>query len=111
MMKIIKQLCVACTVTVMSAMTLSPAAAALDGGRLTTSIKAPSIVNNLQNKRHRYVQSSISASEAKAIARQHVRNAEVVDIKRKGARYRVRMIRKDGRVVDVFIDAATGRVL
>ncbi len=58
-----------------------------------------------------YVQRSISASEAKSIAARAVRGAKFVDISRSRGRYRVRMIRKDGRVVDVLIDAATGRVL
>ena len=58
-----------------------------------------------------YAQRSISASEAKSIAARAVRGAKFVDISRSGGRYRVRMIRKDGRVVDVLIDAATGRVL
>jgi len=56
------------------------------------------------------VQNMISASEAKSIAQRKVRNGEVVDISRNGGVYRVRMIRKDGRVIDVFIDAKTGRV-
>jgi uncharacterized membrane protein YkoI len=58
-----------------------------------------------------YAQSSISASKAKSIARRAVPGAEVVDISRKGNRYKVRMIRKDGRVVDIVIDATSGRVL
>ena len=55
-------------------------------------------------------QRSISPSEAKAIARRKVPGGEVVDISRKANTYRVRVIRKDGRVVDVLIDARTGRV-
>ncbi len=58
----------------------------------------------------RWAQSRISASQAKSIARQHVPGASVVDIFLNGNTYRVRMLRRDGRVVDVFIDAATGRV-
>lgn len=59
----------------------------------------------------RYAQKAISASQAKSIAAKRVPGAKFVDISRAGARYRVRMLRKDGRVVDVLIDAATGRVL
>ena len=55
-------------------------------------------------------QSQISAAEAKSIARRRVKGGEVVDISRKGNTYRVRVIAKDGRVVDVLIDANTGRV-
>lgn len=55
-------------------------------------------------------QSSVSASEAKAIARAQVPGGKVVDINRRGDTYRVRVIARDGRVVDVYIDANTGRV-
>ena len=58
----------------------------------------------------RWAQRKISASEAKSIARKRAGGGEVVDISRNGNTYRVRVIRKDGRVVDVFIDATTGRV-
>ncbi len=57
-----------------------------------------------------WAQRKISASEAKSIAMRRVPGAEVVDIVLNGGTYRVRLIRRDGRVVDVFIDAATGRV-
>lgn len=56
------------------------------------------------------VQRSVSASQAKAIALKRVKGGEVVDISRNGGVYRVRLIRNDGRVVDVFVDAQTGRV-
>ena len=55
-------------------------------------------------------QRSISAAEAKSIARKQVPNGEVVDIKRRGDTYSVRVIKKSGKVVDVLIDANTGRV-
>lgn len=58
----------------------------------------------------RWAQRKISASEAKSIAKRRAGGGEVVDISRNGNTYRVRVIRKDGRVVDVLIDATTGRV-
>ena len=58
----------------------------------------------------RWAQRSISASEAKSIARRKAGGGEVVDISRNGNNWRVRVIRKDGKVVDVLIDATTGRV-
>jgi len=58
----------------------------------------------------KFVQNKISASQAKKIARSRVRGGEVVDINLRGNTYRVRVIAKNGRVVDVFIDARTGRV-
>ena len=54
--------------------------------------------------------SKISPSKAKSIARKHVGGGEVVDISQTGDTYRVRVIAKDGQVVDVIIDANTGRV-
>ena len=55
-------------------------------------------------------QRSISPAEAKSIARKRVPGGEVVDISRRGDTYRVRVIAKSGKVVDVLIDANTGRV-
>ena len=55
-------------------------------------------------------QRSISPAEAKSIARRHVPGGEVVDITRRGDTYSVRVIAKSGKVVDVLIDANTGRV-
>jgi len=55
-------------------------------------------------------QRSISPAEAKSIARSRVPGGEVVDISRRGDTYRVRVIAKNGKVVDVYIDANTGRV-
>ena len=60
----------------------------------------------------RYAQSNrqISAAEAKRIALSRVRGGEVVDIRRTADAYRVRVIARDGRVVDIVVDARTGRV-
>lgn len=55
-------------------------------------------------------QNSVSPAEAKSIARARVKGGQVVDIRRTGDTYRVRVIAKDGKVVDVYIDANTGRV-
>lgn len=55
-------------------------------------------------------QRAISPAEAKSIARSRVKGGEVVDISRRGDTYRVRVIAKNGKVVDVYIDANTGRV-
>ena len=55
-------------------------------------------------------QNSVSPAEAKSIARARVKGGEVVDISRRGDTYRVRVIAKNGKVVDVYIDANTGRV-
>ena len=55
-------------------------------------------------------QRSISPAEAKSIARKRVPGGQVVDISRRGDTYRVRVIAKSGKVVDVLIDANSGRV-
>ncbi|WP_409433494.1 PepSY domain-containing protein [Litorimonas sp. RW-G-Af-16] len=70
----------------------------------TSSFAAP------QQTRDLLAQRQISASDAKSIALRRVRGGEVVDISKTGNTYRVRVIGKDGRVVDVYIDATTGRV-
>lgn len=57
-----------------------------------------------------YAQKKISPSQAKSIARNKVRGADVIDISFNGNVYKVRMQKKNGRVVDVYVDAATGRV-
>jgi len=56
------------------------------------------------------VQRKISASEAKSIARKKVRGAEVLDVSLNGNMYKVRMQKKNGHVIDVKVDATTGRV-
>ena len=71
---------------------------------------APQIRNQTPPDLGKWAQRRISASDAKAIARRRVPGAEVVDISLKGNIWRVRLIRKDGRVVDVSVDATTGRV-
>lgn len=57
-----------------------------------------------------YAQRQISAREARAIALARVPGGEVVDIRRTADAYRVRIIARDGRVVDIVVDANTGRV-
>ena len=76
----------------------------------SSSISATVIFSDTIFNTDLFVQSSVSASQAKAIALKKIKGSEVVDISRNGGVYRVRLIRKDGRVVDVFVDANTGRV-
>jgi uncharacterized membrane protein YkoI len=71
---------------------------------------APASFAPTVNDTPRWAQRKISASEAKSIALRRAGGGEVVDISRNGNTYRVRVIRKDGRVIDVLIDATTGRV-
>lgn len=59
-----------------------------------------------------YAQKKISPAKAKSIARKKMPNAKYNDISLRGNRYKVRMIRKkDGAIVDIIIDASSGRVL
>lgn len=58
----------------------------------------------------RLAQARISPAEAKAIALSRVPGGEVVDIRRSGDVYRVRIIDRNGHVVDIVVDARTGRV-
>ena len=85
-------------------------ASAKRGKWKTNPYSAPSSFAPTINDTPRWAQRIISASEAKSIAKRRAGGGEVVDISRNGNTYRVRVIRKDGRVVDVLIDATTGRV-
>jgi len=78
-----------------------------------TAVSATAVSAQAQNWGGRLdfqAQRSISPAEAKSIARKHVPGGQVVDIKRRGDTYSVRVIKKSGKVVDVLIDANTGRV-
>jgi uncharacterized membrane protein YkoI len=58
------------------------------------------------------VQRQISASEAKRIALRRHPGGKVVDIRRDGNVYVVRIdTRSNGRVVDVKVDASSGRIV
>lgn len=90
-----------------------PAHAALSSADQATSLVSITPVSTQAIEKQDYqklVQNKISASRAKSIARRYVGGGEVVDISRTASTYRVRVIAKDGRVVDVYIDANTGRV-
>ena len=67
-------------------------------------------ISQATNPSTQLVQREISAREAKAIALGRVPGGEVVDIRRTADAYRVRIIARDGRVVDIVVDAATGRI-
>jgi len=71
-------------------------------------ISAPAPITNRATIQ--LVQKKISASKAKKIARSRVKKGEVVDVSLHKNTYKVRLIAKNGRVVDVLIDASTGRV-
>ncbi len=55
-------------------------------------------------------QRQISASQAKSIAMSQVRGGEYIDLRKSGNTYIVRIRDRNGRVVDIKIDATTGRV-
>ena len=59
----------------------------------------------------RFAQRQISASEAKRIALRRHPGGDVVDISRSGNIYRVRVVTRDGRRVDVLVDSNSGRVV
>jgi uncharacterized membrane protein YkoI len=73
--------------------------------------RAPAVVTvpSIEPTLPRYAQRQISPSESKAIALRRV-SGKVVDIRRMRDAYRVRIIRSDGRVVDIVVDANTGRI-
>lgn len=83
-------------------------AAPSDSAILT--VASPVVSVQTLSRFDKVAQRMISASEAKAIARRRVPGAKYVDMSRNGKIYKVRL-QKDGRVIDVLIDATTGRVL
>lgn len=90
------------------AMSASPAMAA---PTLPVKTKPFSQVETVKSPRYiQFAQKKISASQAKSIARSRVKGGEVVDISLRNNTYRVRVIARDGRVVDIYVDASTGRV-
>ena len=52
----------------------------------------------------------ISASQAKSAAQRSRPGSKFVNIQMSGNAYRVRLQEKNGRIVDVYVDARTGRV-
>lgn len=73
------------------------------------------ISNRRVHRGDRYAQQqsqrSISASQAKSIAMSRVRGARFINVQLVGGKtYRVRLQQKNGRIVDVYVDASTGRV-
>ncbi len=88
-------------------------AASLNSGALSVTAmpyKAQPSQLPLRRAMIQWAEQRISSSEAKAIALSRVPDAEVIDVKLEGDVYKVRLLRKDGRVVDVLIDAMTGSV-
>lgn len=56
-------------------------------------------------------QRRISASRAKSIALERVRGAKFIDVQLVSSdTYRVRLKQNNGRIIDVYVDAHTGRV-
>lgn len=83
---------------------------ALLAAALSVGVAAPGFAQAYNMDVVLEAQRSVSPAEAKSIARSRVKGGEVVDISRRGDTYRVRVIAKNGKVVDVYIDANTGRV-
>jgi uncharacterized membrane protein YkoI len=74
------------------------------------AVSAEARVGHYKSYVVKQVQRSITPAEAKTIARRYVPDGRVVDIKRRGDTYIVRVLKKSNKVVDVKIDANTGRV-
>jgi len=88
---------------ILAALLSAPASAAIPQWGQTAESASSSAAYQL-------VQREISPREAKAIALARVPGGEVLDIRRTSDAYRVRIIARDGRVVDIVVDAVTGRV-
>jgi len=58
----------------------------------------------------KFAQSKISPAQAKSIALSRVKGGQYVDLRRSGNVYIVRVRAPGGRVIDIKVDATTGRV-
>lgn len=75
---------------------------------LPTSIEK---TNRVEKFAQRKQERGISASQAKAVAQRSRPGSKFVNIQMSGGNtYRVRLQEKNGRIVDVYVDARTGRV-
>ena len=74
------------------------------------TIMAPSFLPSERTQVPQWAQQRISYSRAKSIARSRYPGAEVVDIALDGNTYRVRLVLQNRKIVDVLIDAASGRI-
>ncbi len=77
--------------------------------RMEASIAKPA-GPEIRHYAQRKAESRISASQAKSAAQRRYPGAKFVNIKVVGNAYRVRLQQKNGRIVDVSVDARTGRV-
>jgi len=96
-----------------AALMAAPASAApgkskskVDFGQAYQQTFTPQFVNDFPL----WAQAKVSAGQAKSIARRKHPGAKFNNISREGNYWVVRLVKKDGRIVDVFIDATTGRV-
>ena len=69
-----------------------------------------SIDDSLVQETLKVAQSQISPAQAKSIALSRVKGGQYVDLRRSGNTYIVRVRAPGGRVVDIKVDATTGRV-
>lgn len=84
-------------------------ASAAPGKWNENALSAPSIFAPIVNDVPRWAQRKISASEAKSIARKRAGGGEAIEVSPNGNTYRVRVISKGGKVVDILVDATTGK--
>lgn len=66
-------------------------------------------INSIDERTY-FVQNHISAAKAKSIALSRVRGGTYVNLSKKGNTYIVRVRDQNGRLIDIKIDAITGRV-
>jgi uncharacterized membrane protein YkoI len=100
-----------------AALLVFPAGTALADQRVETDANKAAIVAPVYDVRQfaqsfdANTQRRISASQAKSIAMSRVPGAKFVNIQMTGGNtYRVRVQQKNGKIVDVYVDARTGRV-
>ena len=78
--------------------------------KIDQPMMAPSFLPSERTQLPRWAEQRISYSQAKSIARSRYPGAEIVDIALDGNNYRVRLVLQNRRIVDVLIDATSGRI-
>ncbi len=112
MKQILRHIPVIATLIAASIVTATPAAAKPKGKKVDDFFRSSMSQSFRPSDRAapQWAQQRISYSKAKSIARSRYPGAEVVDISLNGNTYRVRLVLQNRRIVDVLIDAQSGRI-
>jgi uncharacterized membrane protein YkoI len=115
MMNWFRHITIGLTVGIFAVFALNASADTASVSTLNANVSERILVNSLKNKpalryADRKDERKISARQAKSIAQSRYPGAKFINIQNTGNAYRVRLQQKNGRIVDVYVDARSGRV-